>query len=757
MTWLLTKGRVPYLVVLAMLTAWLLSEAAQVGVERNNESLNTRDAAQTALYERFKATFGSDEDLLLAVAHPRLLEAEGLRLLADATEHIARIDAVRRVYSLTNAKQIVAGDVGADLAPLVEPPFDAPGVGDRLRAALDRNPELAGLFVSGDRKTAGVLIEIEDRPGDDQYRADLIDALRELIAAYRGRGADLHLTGIAVQKHDVGEFVHRDQILLMPLAVAVLAVVLASFFRSVLGVVLPLAVTGVTLAWTLGAYHLAGLEVNAITALLPPILMVLSLAVSIHLIQGWLDAPPTPGDRVARIRSVVRALRYPCFFCSLTTALGFGSLVASGMPAVQQFGVFAALGTMLSFAVGMTLVPIGLTFVEPPATKLATPQHRLLRRVLEWAAEEAAEHPWRVLTLFGAITAVSVAGIPAIRNNTDLVRFLRSDAPLYRDTMFIDRHLTGANTLEYLVSRRDGEPLTGLDDVRRLAAFEKAVLAVEHVTGVSSVLAVLRQMQRAEHGGAGPELPDNERDAAYAFDLLEAAPEQDLLRKMIAPDFTLARVNVRIHAIGTSAAAPLAESIERDARRIFGAAYDVAVTGAFYHVVQDSNHLVRSQVKSFALALALVSLAIGLSFRSAVLTWIAMIPNVMPIAWTAGLMGAFGIDLSTGTAMIASAVLGLVVDDTIHYLTHFHRVLQGDPVPAVRRTTTGVGAALVMNNLVLVLGFWVGCFGSFKPTIYFSLLSGLTMISALLCDLLVTPACLVLHYRRRAPVRACAV
>jgi predicted RND superfamily exporter protein len=122
----------------------------------------------------------------------------------------------------------------------------------------------------------------------------------------------------------------------------------------------------------------------------------------------------------------------------------------------------------------------------------------------------------------------------------------------------------------------------------------------------------------------------------------------------------------------------------------------------------------------------------------------------MPIVWTGGIMGFLGIDLSTGTAMIASAVIGLVVDDTIHYLAHFTRVYRGDPDEAVRRTTTEVGAPLLINNLVLVLGFWVGCFGSFKPTIYFSLLSGITMITALVCDLFLTPAGLKLIMPRRA-------
>ena len=212
---------------------------------------------------------------------------------------------------------------------------------------------------------------------------------------------------------------------------------------------------------------------------------------------------------------------------------------------------------------------------------------------------------------------------------------------------------------------------------------------------------------------------------------------------------------MRIHAIGTSVAAPLAESILEQGRRTFGDEYRVDATGAFYRVAKDSNQLVAAQVKSFGSAVVLVFVAIGVLLRSLRLTLISFVPNVMPIAWTLGVMGLVGIDLSTGTAMIASSVIGLVVDDTIHYLVHYKRVYQGDAKAAVRETTTAVGAPLLMNNIVLVLGFWVGCFGSFKPTIYFSLLSGMTMITALVCDLFVTPACLILFDRRRG-ARACA-
>ena len=169
-------------------------------------------------------------------------------------------------------------------------------------------------------------------------------------------------------------------------------------------------------------------------------------------------------------------------------------------------------------------------------------------------------------------------------------------------------------------------------------------------------------------------------------------------------------------------------------------------------MIAESNHLVASQVKSFAIALILILLAIGVVFRSIKFVGLAIIPNVIPLLMTASIMGFFAIDLSTGTAMIASVVIGIAVDDTIHYLSAFQKSFKGDCDQAIRNTTRSTGYALTSTTLALSLGFWVAMFGSFQPTVYFALLSGLTMWFALACDLLVLPACLKLTFcSRRKP------
>jgi len=752
---LLRRFGVPLLVLVALATAWFAVHAARVGVEHDNESLRTTDAGELKTYADFQATFGSDEDILVAIGHPRLLESDGLALLAELTSEIEAMDGVRRAWSLANAEELVAGDTGVEPRALLSAPWDAAGIGARARAALERNPDFTGWLVSADRNVAGIVVEIENRPDDTEYRSSLVAALRALAPRVAARGGELHLTGVPLQKIDVSSYVARDQRVLLPAAVVVLGLTLALFLRHLSGVVVPLAVAGITVVWTLGLYGATGHDLNAITALLPPVLLVVALATTVHVYDAWLHertplarpgtnaTPLAPAvDGHERASRAVRSVIVPAMLCAVTTAQGFASLSISDLPAVRQFGLFAAFGALVAFAVATTVVPAALSLIPPPRRR-ASDEHGWMLRLLDLTASLATRRPAAVLVVFATLTAVLTAGIPLLRTNTDLIGFLREDAPLRRDTMWIDAHLAGTLPLDFVLQRQDGRPIVDLDSIRRIDQLEARIRSLDHVAGVTSILALLRQANRAESGSPDLVLPDQQDRLQGQLDLLDESGHS-LVRRFAAPEMTRLRLTVRLQSVGSAVSAPLVAAIREDAARILGPGLELTPTGSLWEVVRDSENLVRQQVLSFASAIVLVVLAIGLLLKSATFTLVAMIPNVMPILWTGGLMGYTGVELSTGTAMIASAVLGLVVDDTIHYLTYYKSVYAGDAAAAIRLTSRAVGAPVTVASTGLVLGFWVGALGSFLPTIYFSLLTGLTMIIGVVCDLLVLPASLML-------------
>jgi predicted RND superfamily exporter protein len=218
----------------------------------------------------------------------------------------------------------------------------------------------------------------------------------------------------------------------------------------------------------------------------------------------------------------------------------------------------------------------------------------------------------------------------------------------------------------------------------------------------------------------------------------------------LSEDLKKLRISISTETIGTKEGSRLVEGIEASARDLLGDDYLVRPVGGFYRVIVESSQLVASQVRSFAIAITLILLATGIVFRSLRYSLLAIVPNVVPLLMTAAVMGFAGIALSTGTVMIASVVIGIAVDDTIHYLSTYRRTVRRDRIEAIRYTTRSTGFVLTSTTMALSAGFWVALLGSFQPTIYFALLTGMTMWFALIGDLLVLPAFLRLASPREA-------
>ena len=744
MKWLLTKGRVPFLIAIALISAGLGYRAAGVDVEISNESMNARDASVADARRRLRTHFGHDEDLLVTVT----ADTTPLPTVDRLAARIAALSGVHAVTSVLTFEQAVPSRLGAKLLSLIESPPDHSGAIAELEVALGRNPGLTGLLISEDRKTAAIVVETTYRPEDDGHAGGLIDAIRLLGADAEAQGrVRVRLTGVAVQKYDVSRFVGRDQAVLIPAAVLVIAIILWAFFRSATAVLLPLGVTGLTLAWTIGSYAVAGFALNTVTSLLPPVVMVLSIATTLHVYSCWISELGNEKDPVAGVLAVVERLRFPCSFTSLTTAIGLASLVLSDTPAVQQFGAFSALGVLISFTLSFTLVPVLLTFLSLPTSPAPT---RRLARVLETTVRWSTGRPVWVLLCAAAVVVPAAWLIPSIRSNTDLVRFLSPSSELRQDTLWVDENLGATNTLDLVLWRSDAEPLSSLADFDRIDRLGAAIAEISGVRRLLGPAEPIAQLHRAEFDLDGPQLPTHQADLDYLFELVEVfgrdSSGSSTMARVLSEDHRRARLSIGVGAIGTARASELSAKIEEVASRILEAGYGFELTGAFHQVAVGSQRIVRDQVVTFTTALVLVVALIGLAFRSITIMGVALIPNIVPLLFSGAVMAALGIDLSTGTAMIGSVVIGLAVDDTIHYLARFRRERRNDrdTATAIRATTLGTGRILTMTSVVLAVGFWVGALGSFTPTIYFSLFSGITMMVALLCDLLVLPAALML-------------
>lgn len=702
-------------------------------IDPANERLFAHHTPSYKVYQHFLDMFGSDEAILVALHDPvqSILTSDGIVAVGRLTQALETLSHVASVVSLTNVP---------DMTRLTLTPFgiSVPRLVAREMlsreqiASIRRNPLVLGTVLSGDLHTAGLLVMPDKSIASPGVRETWIAAVRAVARQHTGQGRQTYVAGTPLERAEVTAYLERDQRRIVPLVFFVLWGMAWMVYRVKRLALIPVICVGLSLAWTMGLVGFIGVSLNVITSLLAPVVMVVSVSAAIHLINRFLDEIDLGKQGAAAMEAAMCQVGVPCFLTSLTTALGFFSLLVSPVPAIRDFALFAGLGVLLSFIVTMMCVPMILLHTHQGTSATLTHRKRaiiegLLRRLVGWVAAHRGNVFWG--TLF--VLVVSCPGIWRLTEGTDIVRALRQHAPLRVSTEFIDHHLTGANAVELLVRMPDSGGLMAPAVIRRVLAFSRWLREQPGVTAVMSPWEPL-------HGVRTERLNQDEQLRVLAAFLSLDGPLEGWLR----PDRMALRISIRVTAMRSDRFLTLAQRIHRQAEH---QRLPVQVTGNNYLLAQMSKTLVRTQIRALGLAVILVLGSIALALRSWQLGLLAAIPNILPPLIVFGLMGWCGIPLSTATMMIASVALGLIVDDTIHLLHRYRWAREAGqaPLAAIEQAMCHTGRALIVTTVILTLGFWVGILGSFRPTVYFAFLTGLTMVLALLADLLVTPAVLL--------------
>jgi predicted RND superfamily exporter protein len=289
---LIDSWRLPCIFAILVTTLIMAFFTLRIPIESNNASMVSRNQHLQVNYDLFRRTFGNDEMLLVAITRPDLLQPEGLRTVDRLTSEITRLKGITRVLSLTNAMQLVPGDFGAETTPLIDKPYTGNSL-QNITRSLKQNPELSQLLLSKDRQTGVILIDLA---GEALQQGSGIAAIEALLVS-RFSDQNVHLTGIPLLKLTVSRLIQRDQRVIIPWSVVVLSVLLLLMFRRLSGLLLPLAAMAISFCWTVGLYSVCGNSLNTITALLPPVIMVISIATSVHLYSGCCIYP---GNRATR-------------------------------------------------------------------------------------------------------------------------------------------------------------------------------------------------------------------------------------------------------------------------------------------------------------------------------------------------------------------------------------------------------------------------------------------------------------------------
>jgi predicted RND superfamily exporter protein len=718
------------IVLLVGITGAALFGMTRLRVDPSNERLLPHQGDDARVYQHFLTTFGSDEDILVALHDPQqpLLSPAGLTAIRHLTQALAELPHVAAVHSLTNAPdmaQLRLTPFGIAVPRLVPDESLPP---ERVQA-IQQNAQVIGTLLAPDLHTAGILVVPEHLDASASAREAWLAAVRTVATQQTGQGRQIYAAGTPLERSDVTHYIQRDQRHIIPLVFLVLLGVTYSIYRVKRFAVLSLSCVLLSLIWTMGGVGFVGIPLNVITSLLPAVITVVSVSVVIHLVNQYIDEVEAGASGAEAVENTMGHVGMACFLTSVTNAMGFFSLPVIQAPAVQEFGLFAGLGVLLAFVATMTFAPLALLRIgRVPSTRWLHLKEGRLEALLDQLTTWVAAHRRAVFLGVVALLGVMIPGIWQITEGTDIVRALKQDAPLRVSSEFIDQHLTGAHSLELLVEVPGSDALTAPATIRQVLAFSHWLRTQPGVTAVFSPWEPLR--------GVPAELLTDDNQLRVLATLL---PLGFPLDAWLDTKGKTLRLSARITSIDSERFLALADRARQQAAQM---SLPMQATGANYLLAQMSRALVHNQVSSLACAVVMILGTITIALRSWKMGIVAAIPNLLPTVMIFGLMGWLGIELSAATTMIASVALGLFVDDTIHllYLYRQEKKTGRRTFDAIEYALHHAGRAVIFTSLILTLGFWAGLLGSFKPTIYFSFLMGLTMLFSVVTELLVTPA-----------------
>jgi len=680
----------------------------------------------TIAYQEFLRAFGPDE-AVLASWNGCSLDDPALERLAEAVER-------HRAEAAAGGPAWFAGvATGTRLR-------DAVAAAARLSAteAADR---LTGTLVGPDGRTTCAVVTLERL--DDETRREAVEWVRRAAAAAAGVAPDaVLLTGDAVIGVAIDTENERTSSTWSNLAVALSVVVSWSVLGSLRLGVMVLTVAGVASLAIEAVINASGAPLNMLVALVPVVTFVLGISAAVHLAGYWADALPRHGPAGAPAAAVAVGWQ-PSVVAALTTVIGFGSLCVSHVRPVWHFGLFAAAGTALAFAVVFLLLPALLQVF--PGSGVSLP-----RRGGEWPAFVAATQravAWWPTTLTVSLLLLAVAGwgLGHLRTEVRPARFLAEKSRWIEDLEWFDERIGPFQTVDVVLVYDDSQSDLG-DRAAVVQEVERRLRLLDDIHGSLSAAAFLPAdlLGSADRGSV--------RSVARrgAIDGLLRRRLPDLIEADMVAD-AAGRQLWRVSLQARNFTAGRQAGLQADVRRtVAAAAADLAVpppaetvcTGGVPLVIAAQRELLDALLESFLLAFVTIAAVLAVFLRSVGAGLLAMVPNVVPVVIVFGLWGWLGRRLDVGGMMTASVALGIAVDDTVHLLTWFRR-LQGSHVDHRSRLDAALARAAVpiaRTSLILAPGFGVFAFCGFQPIAQFGLLTFLLLIAAVVSDLVLLPA-----------------
>ena len=765
------------------LLAFPLSHVPQIKMDTSTEGFMHDDDPVLLEYNEFRAQFGRDERVMVALKSDNVFTLKFLNTLKELHEELESnvpfLDDITSLYNVRNTRgegdKLITDDL-LEYFPTTEE-----------EVAVIKQQAMAShfykdLFISSDGKMTTIVIEtdayshegevevsdvdaFDEGFGDevagevkersfltDKENAELVNSVLAIVDKYKKDDIEVYVAGSPSLNHALKSQMQVDMQKFMRITFLIIIVFLFVMFRRASAVFYPVVVIILALLATVGTMVWAGVALKLPTQIVPSLLMAVSIGATVHILSIFFDKFNTTGDKKEAIIYTLKHSGLAIAMTSFTTAIGVGSFSGSKVAPISDLGIYASYGVLMSLFLTLTLLP-ALLSVTKLKQKVKTKADKL-DIVMKKLAVIPVNHYKSILVVSTILVVVALVAATKIDLSHNPLKWFQPDSYDRISTEVIDESLNGSVTIELII---DTETVNGWNDPERLNKLNKLSADMEtyvdshtHIGKVISLATIVKETNRALHENQEEHytIPDNADLVSQELLLFENSGSDDL-EDVVDSQFSKARISIKLPWTDVVKAVGVRDYVKDEATKTFPND-TIVTTGVIPLLINTFSHAVSSSVTSYFIAFVGISFMMMLILGSVRIGLLSMIPNLAPIIMGLLIMYVGNIPLDMFTLLIGSIAIGLAVDDTIHFMHNFRRyyLQSGDAAKAIEETFFTAGKALVITTIVLSLGFYAYMMANMISVQNFGLLTGSVIILALLSDLLLAPALMMVVTKR---------
>ena len=626
---------------------------------------------------------------------------------------------------------------------------------DSLAKIAESLPIYKGTLLNKDTHTYSMFVTVNAKTMASKKRVGVVKKVREQAEIFAQKHNEkIRYSGLPYIRVISAEMIKGEMLMFILLSLSITAFILFLFFRSFKIVGFCMLIIGISVIWAVGSMSLLGFKITLLTAMLPPLLIVIGIPNSVFMVNKFHSEFALHGNKIKALQRMIRKIGNATLLTNLTTASGFATFIVTSSQILKEFGVVASLNIMMVFILSIILIPCIFSFLAPPSPKQTSHlENKYVNKFVNRLTHLVTSHRTVLYIIAACVIAASAFGMSKMKSTGYMVDDLPHDNPLVQDLKFFEKNFEGIMPLEVFIDTKKKGGAMKLSTLKRIDKLDASISENPDISRSLSVVTATKYANQAFFNGKEKyfKLPSNSTKNFILSYLMNSEFNNNnnasFQTAFVDSTQRYARMSFRIKDIGTKKMEVLEKEVLGKINKVFPKKrYDVICTGSSILFFKGTEYLVRNLATSLMLAIIIIASFMAWMFSSKRMVLVALIPNIIPLLFTAALMGYFGIPIKASTILVFSIAFGISVDDTIHYLAKYRQELhetnwniRTSVILALKET----GQSMMYTSIILFFGFGIFSLSGFGGTVSLGILVSITLLAAMFSNLIILPSLLL--------------